>query len=62
MQNKKTNSSSARQRKTEIEKKLDLIMAKLHKLENNRFEIEKEIRKILDSEKLNNLRKQFLNK
>lgn len=62
MQNKKINSSATRQRKTEIEKKLDLIMAKLHKLENSRFDIEKEIRKILDSEKLNNLRKQFLNK
>jgi hypothetical protein len=62
MQNTKTNSSTTRQRKTEIEKKLDLIMAKLHKLENSRFEIEKEIRKMCDSEKLNDLRKKFLNK
>ncbi len=51
-----------RQGKSEKEKKLDLIMARLHKLENRRAEIEKEIRKIINAQKLNNLRKKFLNK
>ncbi len=54
-------SKTGRQAKSEKEKKLDLIMAELNIIENRRVEIMKEAKKILNSERLNNLRKKFLN-
>ncbi len=54
--------NNVKNQKTEKEKKLDIIMAKLHKLENGRLEIEKEIRKMLDAEKISDLRKKLLSK
>ncbi len=48
--------------KNDIQKRLDIIMAELHNIENRRVEIMKEAQKILDSNRLNNLRKKILNK
>ncbi len=53
---------NTRSKKTEKEKKLDLIMAELNIIKNRKNEIMKEAQKILDSKRLNSLRKKFLNK